>query len=187
MNREEWLTKLSDELRPLYLEHGADVPEKIRITCGWPSRKAFSLKSRRVGECWNPKASGDGTAEVFISPCVSDSLEASGILAHEIIHAIHPEAGHKGAFKRVAQAIGLEGKMTSTTVGSTLRDRLNAVIKDLGTYPHATLDRLQSPHKKDGTRMIKLACVNCGYTVRTTQKWIDQGLPVCPCGETLGL
>jgi hypothetical protein len=39
---------------------------------------------------------------------------------------------------------------------------------------------------KQGTRMIKLAAVACcGYTVRTTAKWLDQGEPMCPHGAPM--
>ena len=34
--------------------------------------------------------------------------------------------------------------------------------------------------KKQATRMIKVACPECGYTARTTQKWLDVGPPRCP-------
>lgn len=34
--------------------------------------------------------------------------------------------------------------------------------------------------KKQGTRMIKCACGECGYTVRTTAKWLEVGPPCCP-------
>jgi hypothetical protein len=34
--------------------------------------------------------------------------------------------------------------------------------------------------------MIKLAAVACcGYTVRTTAKWLDQGEPMCPHGAPM--
>ena len=34
--------------------------------------------------------------------------------------------------------------------------------------------------------MIKLAAVTCcGYTVRTTRKWLDQGYPLCPHGQPM--
>jgi hypothetical protein len=36
--------------------------------------------------------------------------------------------------------------------------------------------------KKQSTRMLKLECDECGYVVRTTQKWINVGVPVCHCG-----
>lgn len=183
MNREKWLTKLTDKMRPLFQENGATIPEKIRLTCGWPSKKAFSQKSRTIGECWL-RGSADGTIEVFISPCVSDSAHVGAILAHELVHAAG-NTGHRGNFRKVATAIGLEGKMTATRAGPKLLDRLNALTKDLGEYPHAVLDKSMSPHKKNGTRMIKLTCAGCGYIVRTTQKWIDTGLPVCPCGNEM--
>jgi len=37
------------------------------------------------------------------------------------------------------------------------------------------------------TRMLKVECPADGYIVRTTQKWIDLGLPTCPCGEEMEL
>jgi hypothetical protein len=36
------------------------------------------------------------------------------------------------------------------------------------------------PHQT--TRMLKLACGGCGYTVRTTEKWLKTGVPTCHCG-----
>lgn len=188
INREQWLTMLTDKLRPMFEVAGELIPIKIRLTCGWPSKKAFSSKNRRVGECWDATASKDQHVEVFVSPCVSDGLEVAGILAHELIHA----CGHKKhgkSFKRVALAIGLEGKMTATTTGPVLKDRLNGLISDMPVYPHAVLDQSLSPKKKDGTRMLKVICTGpgCGYTVRTTQKWVDVGLPTCTCGQRMGL
>lgn len=44
---------------------------------------------------------------------------------------------------------------------------------------------LPEPPKKQATRMIKVCCPGCGYTIRTTQKWIDVGLPTCCCGEEM--
>jgi hypothetical protein len=35
--------------------------------------------------------------------------------------------------------------------------------------------------------MIKLICGSCGYTIRTSAKWIEVGLPVCCCGELFNL
>jgi hypothetical protein len=32
------------------------------------------------------------------------------------------------------------------------------------------------------TPMRKLACADCGYTVRVARSWLDRGLPTCPCG-----
>lgn len=100
-------------------------------------------------------------------------------LLHEIIHAIcGPEVGHKGAFKRIALAVGLEGKMTAAVAGAELTKRLNALAKTLGAYPHKALSG-RSVKKKQSTRMIKVIAESCcEYVCRVTRKWIDeQGLP----------
>jgi hypothetical protein len=36
-----------------------------------------------------------------------------------------------------------------------------------------------------GTRMLKVECPDCGYTLRTTRKWLDTGLPSCPAGNEM--
>lgn len=184
MNREEWLNNLTEKMRPMYHDALAVVPQKIRLTCGWPSRRAFGSKNRTIGECWPSQASKDQTVEVFISPCLSDPLKVAEVLAHELVHATG-QKGHKAGFRRVALAIGLEGKMTATHAGPQLVERLNALISEVGPYPHAELDKEQSPHKKDTTRMLKCVCPGCGYTVRTTQKWLDVCAPTCTTCECL--
>lgn len=188
MTREEWLNRLTDKMRPMFEEAGEMVPADIRLTCGWPSKGAFASKSRTVGECWAKEASADKHVEVFISPCIGDALEVAAILAHELVHATGA-MGHKAPFKRIAKKIGLEGPMRATKAGEELKVRLNGLISELGAYPHAALDKRLSPHKKDGTRLIKIVCPtpDCGYTARTTQKWLDVGFPDCPCGTTMAL
>lgn len=38
-------------------------------------------------------------------------------------------------------------------------------------------------HKQQATRLIKCWCKACGYTVRTTQRWLTTGAPLCPCQQ----
>jgi hypothetical protein len=35
------------------------------------------------------------------------------------------------------------------------------------------------------TRLRKVACQQCGYTVRMARSWMKVGLPVCPCGARM--
>lgn len=184
MNREEWLTQVCNAMRSDFQQAGARVPDKIRFTCGWPSVRAFSSKNRTIGECWDARASADGHVEVFVSPVISDGVEAGAVLVHEMVHAAGIK-GHRPNFAKLGEAVGLVGPWTSTTASERLRNRLSAIAEKLGPYPHAKLDKSMRPTKKDGTRMIKLECDCCGYVVRTTKKWIDYGLPLCPDGKKL--
>jgi hypothetical protein len=180
--REDWLNRLVCLLRPHFLEEaGVEVPEKVRVSCGWPSKSARATKNRRIGECWDHERSGDKHWEIFISPTEADSIEVGAILVHELVHTVvGTKVGHRAPFRRVAVAMGLEGKMTATQPGEALQALLGDLIKDLGPYPHGEIT-FKTDEKKQSTRMLKLECPNCGYAARTTRKWLELGTPTCVC------
>ena len=166
MNREKYLNEAMGILKPLFLSHGHSIPDNIRISCGFArgSRKA-------IGQCFNEKLSKDSTIEIFICPTQSDTNRVCDILAHELIHACYPLEGHKGNFRKCALDIGLTGKMTATVASDKLNTWIDSNIKSkLGEYPHATVS---DSKKKQSTRLIKVACDSCGYTVRISRKWLD--------------
>jgi hypothetical protein len=178
--REQWLSEATTALRTLFKQHGVDLPLEVRSSCGFPSKSALSNKNRRIGECWSARASADSHAEIFISPTISDSMRVLDILAHELVHACHPNDGHGKLFKRTALAIGLEGKMTATVAGEKFKLWASPVLERLGIYPHADLIP-SNAQKKQSTRMLKCVCRDCGYTVRVAGKWLnDMGAPHCP-------
>jgi len=185
MNRERWLTECVSVLRPMFREAGQPIPRKVRASCSWPSKSALAKRRKRIGEAWCSKQSADGSFEIFISPLLDDPIEVSAVLVHELVHcAVGVAEKHGKRFGALARAVGLEGKMTSTTASDELKAKLKTITKGIGKYPHAELKYSNAPPKQS-TRMKKLECPDCGYTVRTTQKWIEAGLPVCPCGTTL--
>lgn len=187
MNREDWLNAATTEMKPWFVAEAAPLPETLRVSCGWPSRGGQSAKKRSIGQCWNPIASADGTTEVFISPVLADAVRVLDVLVHELVHAaVGVDKGHKGPFRKLAKALGLEGKMTETNAGPELTERLNVLAEKLGPYPHASLDA-KLGLKKQGTRMLKASCPDCGYTVRLTAKWADYGMPTCVCGGLIEL
>lgn len=182
MTREEWLEEMTERLRPDFDGIGFPLSRALKVSCGWPSKRALGKRNRCLGQCFDKSCSQAGVNEIFISPCISDALEVSGTLVHELVHAaVGCKEGHKGPFKRAALAIGLTGRMTATTTGPELSAKLLKYIKSVGPYPHAVLDVTQL--KKQSTRMLKLECPGCGYVVRTSAKWLEQGLPLCCCGE----
>jgi len=179
--RETYLQAATTHLAPLFAAQGYPLPA-VRASVGIPAGGAGG-KLKRIGQCWSNLASSDNTTEIFICPSQSDPVQVLAILLHELIHAaVGLECGHKGPFKRVALALGLEGKMTATTPGAQLAADLSALADTLGAYPHAALNTALSGRKKQGTRMIKLECVECGWSCRTAQKNVDAGTPTCHCG-----
>lgn len=186
--RESWLLALTGKLQSDFERIGHKLPKRLRVSCGWPLGKALSDNKgkRAIGQCFPPGWSKDKHTEIFISPFIAKGPEVAAVLVHELCHAaVGCEHGHKGPFKQAAAHIGLEGKMKETVPGKALQTRLNALCKAVGPYPHTTLDGTKL--KKQGTRMIKLECAACGYVVRTSQKWIDQGIPSCYCGDTFNV
>lgn len=185
--REQWLNWMVKELKPWFSACGNfQIPEALRVTCGWPSRGGLGTKKRTIGECWSAETSGDQHFEIFISPALEDALEVGATLVHEIVHTIAgTQAKHKGPFKRIALALGLEGKMTSTNANEELLGELQRIAQVLGSYPHAKLTPTCAK-RKEGTRLLLFVsvCAECsGYKIRTTKKWLEAyGAPLCPHG-----
>lgn len=183
--REEWLNAAAQAVRPLFDEQGAADYPKFRVSCGFPKGGRGA-----IGQAWTPSASGDATAELFISPKLEELVKVGSagvldVLVHELIHAVvGNEAGHKGPFRKLAKAIGLQGKMTATVTDEALANRLLELTAALGPYPHAQLSSLTVT--KQTTRMLKVQCDGCGFTCRTTRKWLDEvGTPTCACGTEM--
>jgi hypothetical protein len=178
ITRESWLNKVADKhLWPLIVAHDGKQPPKVRISVGFP--RGSRGGNRTIGQCWSTENSTDKTFEIFISP-TQDAYSAVEILIHELIHAsVGLKVGHKGPFKRLALAVGLIGKMTATVAGPGLKMAIQQWMTKLPAYPHAPMKVGKNPSKQT-TRLIKCTCDTCGYTVRTTQKWIQVGEPHCP-------
>lgn len=187
--RHEWLEKAAVHVRKLCAKHGIEVPENVRVSVGWPfgTRKA-------IGQCFC-SGSVDKCREVFISPIMGSTdkrvdsrrkttIHILDVLAHEFVHAALPEGtGHKALFAKTCAKIDLVGKPTSTVPGPDFIDWAKKIVEKIGLYPAGAL--IGSTGKKtQTTRMLKCCCDECGYTVRTTQKWIaEAGAPICPTDE----
>ena len=79
--------------------------------------------------------------------------------------------------------------MASTHAGEALAEKLEAIGNMLGKYPHAAIS-LESKPKVQRTYMIRVKPVHCDecdpdYVIRMTQRWIDEGMPLCPHGTRM--
>lgn len=190
LTREQWLNLLTERYRDgIFKEQapGFTLPDKLRISVGWPSKNGLGRKKRTIGQCWSPECSEDQTTEVFISPTLGEPYRAAETLLHELVHAaVGTAAGHKGAFISCAKKLGFESPWTQTPASEDLKVRIAEMLKDMPSFPHAGLDAamIEKLTKKQGTRMLKAKCEECGYTVRTTRQWLDKaGAPLCPCNK----
>ena len=157
--------------------------KRYRVSCGFPIGYRGSRNGKvTIGQAFDPSISADGTAEVFINPILDNPSEVVAVLAHELIHVFAGNAcGHKGEFARIARAIGLVGKLTSTVAGEELQAKIDQITAALGAYPHARID--PQARKKQGTRLLKLSCGNCDFTARLSAFQADRltADSACPC------
>ena len=181
--RETWLQAAIAAMSPWFARVNAKPIPEIRVSVGWAKRAG----KNKIGWCWKQEVSADGVTEIQISPEKADPVKVLDILLHEMVHASdNCESQHRGYFRKTALALGLTGKMTATVPGEELEKTIRELALELGPYPHAALSPTARVGKQ-GTRMLKVVCPDDGYTLRTTKKWIDLGLPTCPCGEEMEL
>ena len=175
LERQQWLEHAVEALRGRFAEVGYTVPEKVRVSIGWPKRAA---SCGAVGECWSPSTSSDKHAELFISPELIDGAHILHVLAHEMDHAtVGTEAGHGKLFKQCALKIGLQGPMRATTAGPEFAAWGQTLFKRIGPYPAGFLTDMP----KQGTRLRRCECSACGYLARVSGKWLSlSGPPICP-------
>lgn len=201
--REAWLERAITVFRPQFADVGFPLPDLIHVSVGF----AYGARQESpmvMGQCWRREASDDGANHIFISPELGDTFDVLETLLHELIHAAdNCENGHKGTFKVAALALGLKSPMTNTPSSTAVEAELLVIAAELGEYPHGALHpnskvlvatvanpegttvKMQSGPTKQGTRLVKLVCPTCGYTVRTTRKWLNQGIPSCYDGTEM--
>jgi hypothetical protein len=184
-NREQWLTLITNKyLRPLFASKGYTIPANIRLSCSLASGGIHTKKHQKrftLGECYPASMSSDNTIQIMIVPSLADSARVIDVLVHELCHATVGNAeGHNNVFGDCARAVGLEGKLTSTHAGNVLLGDILMWIATEGEYPHS---QLNARYTKQSTRNLKCECKKCGYTLRTSTKWLKLAMPKCPLGH----
>jgi len=207
MTREAWLLAAVEAVRPKFTTTGLPLPGRLHVSVGFGYGARAESKAV-LGQCWARRASADGVNHIFVSPIEDDPAAMLITLLHELIHAADDCAsGHRGMFAEAAARLGFRPPMTATPPSPELAAEVAALAQALGRFPHARLDpgardtsppappdggatpdggKVHSGPGKQGTRMIRLTAAGCcGYTVRTTRKWLEVGDPQCPHGTPM--
>lgn len=185
--RESWLSSavrhIATDNAEVFAEHGdPEILGKVLISAGFPSTGGASGKT--IGQCWETKQA-DGHAHIFVNPILDNPVEVLAVICHEMSHAADDcEHGHRGPFVRMFKGLRLEGKPTCSGWGERFEAYAWHVLEALGPYPHKALT--PDPFaKKQKNRQLKMSCPKCGYIARAASKWIEIGLPTCPCGAKM--
>lgn len=184
-SREDWLNAAVAELRPRFASRGYKIPDKIRVSVGFPGAGRRPGK-RYEAPCWVAMNGKDGAFDVFISPMLDNEEKVIASLAHNLLHAVVGlKAMHREPFRDAAAIIGLEPPWNAINVNSAFKVGLaRPTLAAIGEpYPHSRLSPgdLHIGSKTQTTRLLKCSCLKCGYITRTSQKWLAlSGAPHCP-------
>ena len=173
----------------LFKPSGYNVPRKIRYSVSLPSRNAMSRNRTTIGQCWSASVSDDGHNEIFITPLMDDERQVVATLIHEMVHAVVGlNEGHNKVFKRCALDVGLEGKMTATTLSDNTWNYIKPLVDRLGAYPHGKMTPVVNK-KKQTTRMVKVECLNgCNFHYRQSRTMMETAQAACPiCNADMGV
>lgn len=184
--REAWLSAAVETISEEIFSPKFTVPP-VRVSVGWPGGRG--PKQNTIGQCWPGDAASDSVGQIFISPVLAEPVKVLETLVHEMVHAINHangETGHRGPFKSIAVAVGLEGKMTSTHAGLKLAEKLEEIGTELGKYPHAAINLADKP-KVQKTYMLKFVSPEePDFFVRMTASKLEEyGAPRDPWGNEM--
>lgn len=182
--REDWLHKGKQLIDTHLFSKIKTTTKEVQISVGFPLGSRGNGNNKTIGQCFIKEVASDNMPHIFITPSIDDASRVLDILSHELIHA-YGHKGHGKDFRQVAIGIGLTGKMTATVASDKMKDTFKHWLdNELGKYPHGKLDASMVGRKKQATRLIKVSCSGCGFTMRTTAKWIDRAgncllCPIC--------
>lgn len=175
MNREEWLAILANRTineistRIDYTEEETSV----KLSCGFPATQG---KRKKVSASLiPPTASADFNAEIFVTPELSDKDEVAKAILPLLVAVATGDYKQGSTYRNAIRALGLNEGVSAWS---------SAIVANLPTYPHAEIQL--PPVTKQTTRLIKVACLPCGYIARVSRSTLNAyGAPICPaCSAT---
>lgn len=139
--REGWLHRATDELRPMFEQVGAKLPDVIHLSVGFGGSGAGKYERYVEGVTWHTSRDACGHNHVFISPTLGDTAHVLEVLVHELCHVADDNmSGHEGQFAEFMTRLGMTGRMTTAQADIPFMAELMTIAAALGEYPHGQLD-----------------------------------------------
>ena len=168
MNREQWLNNAMQSFALIINGNCTNgLPDKIKVSCSLTTKRDKRTRSETI----HAKHSADGTFNILISPLIADPVSVCEQLAIQLINVATSDSN--ADFNRLCNALHFE----NTIPGFKFAIEFGELIAELGEYPHAEVSLPDGA--KQSTRLLKAHCPKCGMKIWLTQKWINQGLPIC--------
>ena len=118
MNRSQWLTDAGKRLEALFVENGYRLPDYV------------------IGSGNSDHSRARLVYQLIIANNINDPMQATSVLAHEMVHAVVGlDQGHGPGFEHCARIIGLEGNMATTTAGEAFNRRVRPWVEKIGPLP----------------------------------------------------
>lgn len=170
--REAWLKDFSNQVgrEVMSMVGECDESPSIRLSCGFGPANGKRKSTGAV--LMAPECSADDTAELFVSPELSDTRIVARTILPLVIQAWLGDWTNT-VTPRVLNHLRI--------TDSTLPTWVIELVDRVGNYPHA---KFTCPsRRKDSTRLIKVVCaINpSDYVVRMSRKCLNMGAPMCPC------
>lgn len=179
MNREAWLNRLAEMLRPWFRDAGYPIRGQMSISMAALSRKV-------LGNCRPTYDEGTHKHHIFITAYEDGQMaqpsEVGCVLVHEILHAVLPwGSGHGPAFKAAMVKLDLVGKATATTGGPRLRKHIETLLEHLPPLPRHGVNAPPPKGPGGGQRgMMRFQCPGCRISVFLKYtSYSRAGQPLC--------
>ena len=193
--REAGLEAFIEEARPIFESVGFPIPEKVKVSIGYPPNSRARKGSKEIAVCIRNTASGDNHWQIFISPDNHTPVDVFAALTHELAHtmtefSIGTDNPHGRIFGKCARALGLEGKLTATRPGAAWFNWASPIVESIEMpYAHINLSDGVVNKPTKGTFGLKIECPVCKWHARASSKnSLDLGISLyCPtmCGGEL--
>lgn len=176
-SREKWLNNLATGMHKWFRDLGFPLP-KTQVQTAFPSS---GKRTKKLTESW--LQDGQDMFVIVVRPDADDSMHIACALAFQLCQiAVGQRDEHGLLFKHLAISIGLSGQRKEDQPGALFKELVAPLLKKLGPLPESSITLSKTDqHKPQPTRLRKVSCLECGYVVRVSRKWLDEkGPPHCP-------